>query len=633
MIPNGPGSPAAGTELELRWRSSRHARRLLTLGLTGLFIAVLARRPEFAGLAAPALVLLAAGRARRRPPRITVRAKPTTRRAFEEERLAVDVTADGTDDCSVRWRLHPGLEIAPVGATAADGRQARFVVTPERWGRRQIGTLEVTLRDRWRLAEGHATMTLPGLDCYPAPAAQRTTVVLRRLPNRLGEHPARTSGEGIEFSGVREYVPGDRQRSINWAASTRRGRLQVNTFAAERSQDVVLLVDSTSDVGQPGSSALDLALRGAGAAARAYLEARDRVGVITYQWGGASWLAPALGRRQVYRIIDSMLASDAGYCTRRELRPAAAGRLAAGRAGGGVQPAARPAVRGGAAGHARARLQHARRRRAEHRAAGQAADGGQTGPAAVADGAGRDQVLAARARRPGRALGRRGVARPAAGRAHPASDGGPPVTGPGRLRAVAGALPMRAVAGAVGMRAAAVLLGAGCLIWAALPAAHRGWAGFALTLAIAGVAAGGLRLALAAVPVPDESYWPSPGVRAWRAFLDVMRQVPWEEGAVIGIAWLEVLHPSRPWHTAVLGAGLIAYLLVVHLAESDARLATLRPQARVLGLGAVLLALGAGAGMLPAAGPGAGSALLRLVAAGALIAAAGLVLPYVARDV
>ena len=198
------------------------------------------------------------------------------------------------------------------------------------------------------------------------------------------------------------------------------------------------------------------------------------------------------------------------------------------------------------------------------------------------------------------------------------------MTGPGRLRAVAGA---------VGMRAAAVLLGAGCLIWAALPAAHRGYATFVLVLAIAAVAAGGLRLALAAVPVPDETYWPSPGVRAWRAFLDVMRQVPWEEGAVIGIAWLEVLHPSRPWHTAVLGAGLIAYLLVVHLAESDARLATLRPQARVLGLGAVVLALGAGAGMLPAVGPGAGSALLRLVAAGALIAAAGLVLPYVARDV
>jgi hypothetical protein len=207
-----------------------------------------------------------------------------------------------------------------------------------------------------------------------------------------------------------------------------------------------------------------------------------------------------------------------------------------------------------------------------------------------------------------------------------------PATGmTGRLRAAAGVVSTRAVAGAVAMRVAAVLLGAGCLVWAALPAVHRGYAGFALVLAIAGVAAGGLRLALAAVPVPVDSYWPSPSVRAWRTFLDVVRQVPWEEGAVIGIAWLEVQHPSRPWHTAVLGAGLIAYLLIVHLAESDAPLATLRPQARVLGLGAVLLALGAGAGMLPAAGPGAGSALLRLVAAGALIAAAGLVLPYVAR--
>ena len=309
MMPNGRGFLVAGHEHELRWRSSRHARRLLTLGLFGLFIATLARRPEFAGVAAPALLLLAAGRVQRRPPRIRVAARPSSRRAFEGELVALDVTVEGQGDSHVRWRMHPSPEISPVGPMAADGPQARFTFTPDRWGRRQIGTLDVVLRDRWRLAEGHLTVALPKLDCYPAPAQQRTAVVLRRLPNRLGEHPARTSGEGIEFFGVREYVPGDRQRSINWAASTRRGRLQVNTFAAERSQDVVLLADATSDVGVPGSSALDLALRGAAAAARAYLDARDRVGVITYQWGGVSWLVPGLGRRQVYRIIDSMLAS------------------------------------------------------------------------------------------------------------------------------------------------------------------------------------------------------------------------------------------------------------------------------------------------------------------------------------
>jgi uncharacterized protein (DUF58 family) len=310
--PNGTGQDEPGTGFSPRWRSSRHARRLLTLGLAALFAATMARRPEFAGLAAPPLLLLAAGRSQPRPPRISLRTRPSTRRAFEGELVAIDLAIAGQGGCSVRWALHPGPEIEPVGATAADGPRARFTFSPQRWGRREIGAVDLVLRDRWRLAEGHLTVNLPALDCYPAPAHQRTRVVLSRLPNRLGEHAARTSGEGIEFAGVREYVPGDRQRSINWPASTRRGRLQVNTFAAERSQDVVLLVDGTSDVGEPGSSAVDLALRGAAAAARAYLDARDGVGVITYHWGEVGWLVPGLGRRQVYRIIDSMLASERG---------------------------------------------------------------------------------------------------------------------------------------------------------------------------------------------------------------------------------------------------------------------------------------------------------------------------------
>jgi len=183
----------------------------------------------------------------------------------------------------------------------------------------------------------------------------------------------------------------------------------------------------------------------------------------------------------------------------------------------------------------------------------------------------------------------------------------------------------------VAIRAAAGLLGAGCVVWATVPQVHTGAADFALFLAIFAVAAGALRLALITVPEPEDSYLLSAALRGWLRFHQALRLVPWEEGALLAVLWLEVLHPSRPWHTAVLGAALIAYLLAVHLAESGASPQVLRPQVRVLAAGAALLALGAAAGMLPAAGPGAGSALLRLVAAGALIAAAGLVLPYVAR--
>jgi hypothetical protein len=181
------------------------------------------------------------------------------------------------------------------------------------------------------------------------------------------------------------------------------------------------------------------------------------------------------------------------------------------------------------------------------------------------------------------------------------------------------------------IRVAAILLGAGCVVWATAPLVHKGLANLALILAICGVAGGALRLILAGVPVPEDAFLLPAPAQAWLRFLELLRQVPWEEGAVIGLVWLEVLHPSRPWHTAFLGAALVAYLLATHLAESDAAPGALRPQVRVLAVGAGLLALGAGAGMLPAAGPGAGAALLRLVAAVALIAAAALVLPYVAR--
>jgi hypothetical protein len=175
------------------------------------------------------------------------------------------------------------------------------------------------------------------------------------------------------------------------------------------------------------------------------------------------------------------------------------------------------------------------------------------------------------------------------------------------------------------------LLGAGCVVWAAVPPIHSGYAYLALFAASLGVIAGALRLALASVPVPEDTYLQTAAMQFWLRFLTILRLVPWEEGALVAVLGLEVLHPARPWHTAVLGAALIAYLLATHLAESGASLGALRPQARVLAVGAVLLALGAAAGMVPAAGAGPGPALLRLVAAAALVAAAVLVHPYVAH--
>jgi uncharacterized protein (DUF58 family) len=314
MPDHPPGAPAPATALALSWSISPHARRLLTLAVAALAIAIGTGRPEFAGLAAPAVLLLAAGRGGR-PGQVQVSAALTASRLVEGERAAVTLAVRGADGYTVHLALRPAHAIVPLPGPGgqrpghATGPDAALPFTVRRWGRRRTGSAEIILRDRWRLAEGRTVLGLPALDCYPRPAVQRTRVVLSRLPQRLGEHTARAAGEGAEFGGVREYVPGDRQRSINWPATTRRGRLQVNTFQAERSQDVIILVDAAWDEGDPGDTVVDRALRGAAGAARAYLAARDRVGFISYR-SSARWLVPGLGQRHYYRIAEDMLAVE-----------------------------------------------------------------------------------------------------------------------------------------------------------------------------------------------------------------------------------------------------------------------------------------------------------------------------------
>ena len=181
---------------------------------------------------------------------------------------------------------------------------------------------------------------------------------------------------------------------------------------------------------------------------------------------------------------------------------------------------------------------------------------------------------------------------------------------------------------AAGPRLAALLLGVACVAWSAAPLGHGGWPAVALTVAIIAVTAGGLRLALADVPEPDDLYLLSGLMLSWLNFLALLRTLAWEEIAVAAVLWLEVQHPARPWYTAALGAGLTAYLLITHIAESGADPArVLRRHAKLLALGACLLALGAGFAMIPAATPGAGASLLRVLAAAAVIAAAALVIP------
>ena len=323
-------SAAALRTVPVRWRLSGHARRLLTLALAGLLLAVLTRRPEFAGLAAPALLLLAT-LVPGRPTEISVQIWLTSSHLVEDTEAAVNARVGMHTEFSADLRIEPASGVTAgrmvtlaAGDSQLRGKKARvrtaslpFVAV--RWGNYQVGKLTITLRDRYRLTEGQVLVELPSVDCRPRPARLDSDIVLTKLPSRLGERPARARGEGAEFAGVREFVPGDRQRRINWPATTRHGTLHLSTFAAERIQHVVVIADATTDLGEPGSSALDLVLRGSAGVVARYLASRDRVGLVVVGPGRISWLGPGQGRRHFQRLMDLLVASPGGWERTTEL--------------------------------------------------------------------------------------------------------------------------------------------------------------------------------------------------------------------------------------------------------------------------------------------------------------------------
>jgi hypothetical protein len=172
---------------------------------------------------------------------------------------------------------------------------------------------------------------------------------------------------------------------------------------------------------------------------------------------------------------------------------------------------------------------------------------------------------------------------------------------------------------------AAGLLAAACVAWSALPLRPSGIAATTLAAAIAFGLLSLIRLVLGPPPAEPAGFL-NPAQRFARSVADLIRTLPWAEGMLVAALALEALHPSRPWHTGLLGAALLAYLFAVHLAESRARMAVLRPQAPLIAAGLGLLALSVGAAMLPAA-TGSPADLLAVLAGVAAVAVAGLVIP------
>jgi uncharacterized protein (DUF58 family) len=125
-----------------------------------------------------------------------------------------------------------------------------------------------------------------------------------------GQYHSVFKGHGMEFEEVREYLPGDEVRSIDWNVTARFGHPFVKKFKEERELTVMLIVDVSAS-GQFGSvrqTKNELAAELAAVLAFSAIRNNDKVGLIMFTDQIEKYVPPKKGRRHVLRVIREILA-------------------------------------------------------------------------------------------------------------------------------------------------------------------------------------------------------------------------------------------------------------------------------------------------------------------------------------
>lgn len=128
-----------------------------------------------------------------------------------------------------------------------------------------------------------------------------------------GQYHSVFKGRGMDFEEVREYVPGDEVRAIDWNVTARTGRPFVKKFREERELTIVLLVDlsASGHFGSVAQSKRELAAEVASVLAFAAVRNNDKVGLILFTDEVEQYVPPRKGRSHVLRVVREILFFDA----------------------------------------------------------------------------------------------------------------------------------------------------------------------------------------------------------------------------------------------------------------------------------------------------------------------------------
>jgi uncharacterized protein (DUF58 family) len=225
------------------------------------------------------------------------------------------------------WRVDVGLPVFPLRLDASE--RITYHVLPRQRGDAAFGDLYLRVtgplglvQRQWRVpGSGRQVRVYPNL----RDLRKYDLLVRRGLQVQPGARAVRLAGASTEFERLREYLPDDEFRRINWKATARRGQPMVNQYEAERSQNLVILLDAgrlmgaradAPGQGDPdallaaeapaGLTKLDYALNSAVLLAYVASLRADRVSLLAYTDEVRAFVPPARGRQALLQTVQAL---------------------------------------------------------------------------------------------------------------------------------------------------------------------------------------------------------------------------------------------------------------------------------------------------------------------------------------
>src|SRR6185436_17383163 len=124
-----------------------------------------------------------------------------------------------------------------------------------------------------------------------------------------GEYHSAFKGRGMAFSEVREYVPGDPIRAIDWNVTARFNHPYVKVYEEERELTVILLVDvsASEEFGTKVQFKKDLVTELCAVLSFSAIQNNDKIGIIFFSDKIEKFIPPKKGKSHILRIIRELI--------------------------------------------------------------------------------------------------------------------------------------------------------------------------------------------------------------------------------------------------------------------------------------------------------------------------------------